>query len=301
VAQMKTRVAGRRAIRASGLSLVLALATAAPAFAQFSQPMSVPPPGPAATAQIPMLRNVGIDQKLDNAVPLDTPFVDETGRDVRLAEYFGSRPVVLVLAYYECPMLCTQVINATVSSMLPLTFNAGQEFNVVVVSFDPGETPAMARAKRDDFLKRYGRPADSAGIHFLTGRQESIAALTAAVGFRYAYDASIDQYAHPAVITILTPKGHVSRYLFGIEFAPRDLRFALIDAAGDRIGTVIDQAMLFCYQYDPEKGSYGFAIMTAVRLGGLAIVAAIGAFIVVNLRRDRRQARAVSSAAAGTR
>ena len=290
-----------RAVRSGLGGLALAAVCAGPAFAQFSKPMSVPAPGPTATAEIPMLREVGIDQKLDSAVPLDTPFVDEEGRDVRLGQYFGARPVVLVLAYYQCPMLCTQVINATVSSMLPLTFNAGEEFDVVVASFDPGETPAMARAKRDDFLKRYGRPESASGVHFLTGRPESIDALTDAVGFRYAYDKDLDQFAHPAAMTILTPKGHVSRYLFGIDFAPRDLRFALIEAAGDRIGTVVDQAMLFCYQYDPETGSYGFAIMTAVRLGGILVVALIGAFIVVNLRRDRRQDRAVSSAAAGTR
>jgi protein SCO1/2 len=290
-----------RVVRSSLAGLALVAACAAPAFAQFSTPMSVPPPGPAATAQIPMLRTVGIDQKLDSPVPLDATFVDEAGRTVPLGTYFGSKPVVLVLAYYQCPMLCTQVINATVSSMMPLTFNAGQEFNVVVVSFDPGETPAMAETKRDDFLKRYGRSNAGAGVHFLTGRPDSIDALTKAVGFRYAYDTAIDQYAHPAAITILTPEGHVSRYLFGIEFAPRDLRFALVDASAGRIGTVVDQAMLFCYQYDPESGSYGFAIMTAVRLGGILMVVGIGAFIVVNLRRERRQERAVRSAAAGTR
>jgi protein SCO1/2 len=277
------------------------LGAIAPASAQTTAPLSVPPPGLAATAQIPMLRDVRIDQKLDSPVPLDAAFADEDGRDVKLGDYFGKRPVILVLAYYECPMLCTQVINATVSSMLPLTFSANQEFNVVVVSFDPGETPAMARRKRDDFLKRYGRPGAEAGIHFLTGRQTSIAALTDAVGFRYAYDPKIDQYAHPATITILTPLGHVSRYLFGIEFAPRDLKFALIDAASERIGNIVDQAMLFCYHYDPTTGTYGFAIMTAVRLGGLLTVGGLGAFILVTLRRDRRQARAVKATAAGTR
>ncbi|MEO7191859.1 MAG: SCO family protein [Vicinamibacterales bacterium] len=291
----------RSLVQPSVLGLSLLLLTATASVAQMSAPMSVPPPGLAATAQIPMLRDVRIDQKLDNPVPLDVPFVDESGRTVKLGDYFLKRPVVLVLAYYECPMLCTQVINATVSSMKPLTFNANEEFNVLVVSFDPGETPAMARAKRDDFLKRYARPGHDDGIHFLTGRQSSIDALTDAVGFRYAYDKAIDQYAHPAVMTVLTPKGHVSRYLFGIEFAPRDLRFALIDAASERIGNIVDQAMLFCYHYDPETGTYGFAIMTAVRIAGLLTVGGLGTFIFVTLRRDRRQARAVASTAAGTR
>jgi protein SCO1/2 len=208
---------------------------------------------------------------------------------------------VLVLAYYECPVLCTQVINGVVSSMLPLGFNAGGEFDVVVVSFDPGETPAMAEAKRKDFLRRYGRPGTDGGIHFLTGRESSIAALTSAVGFRYAYDEAIDQWAHPAVITLLTPRGHVSRYLFGIEFAPRDLQFALIEASDNQIGSVVDQAMLFCYNYDPETGRYGFAIMTAVRAAALLTLALLGGSIFVTLRRDRRKGSAVRSAATGLR
>lgn len=279
----------------------LAMIAAASAWAQPSAPMSVPPPGHPATAAIPMLKDVGIDQKLDSAVPADIPFVDHNGRDVRIGSYFGARPVVLVLAYYECPVLCTQVINGVVSSILPLTFNAGREFDVVVVSFDPGETPAMAAAKRADFVRRYGRSGTDAGIHFLTGRESSIAALTQAVGFRYAYDEAIDQWAHPAVITLLTPQGHVSRYLFGIEFAPRDLRFALIEATDNKIGTVIDQAMLFCYNYDPETGRYGFAIMTAVRGAGLLTLVLLGTFIVVTLRRERRQHKAVHATATGPR
>jgi len=291
---------GWRLGRAGVASVMLAMGVVSVA-GQPSAPMSVPPPGLAATAAIPMLREVGIDQKLDSPIPLSTPFVDETGADVTLARYFGSRPVVLVLAYYECPMLCTQVINAAASSMVALTFDAGRDFDVLVVSFDPGETPALAAGKRDAFLKRYGRPASASGIHFLTGRQASIDALTKAVGFRYAYDAKIDQFAHPAVITILTNEGHVSRYLFGIEFAPRDLKFALMEASAGKIGTVVDQAMLFCYHYDPETGSYGFAIMTTVRVAGLLTLGILGAFIVVNLRRDRRQDKAVTSTATGTR
>jgi protein SCO1 len=291
---------GRGGVGAAVLSVMLGVA-AASASAQPSAPMSVPTPGTPATAQIPMLRDVGIDQKLDSAIPLDTPFVDEAGRDVMLAQYFGQRPTILVLAYYECPMLCTQVINAVASSILPLTFNAGREFNVLVVSFNPGETPSLAAAKRDAFLKRYGRPGTESGVHFLTGRESSIATLTKAVGFRYAYDKAIGQYAHPAAITILTPDAHVSRYLFGIEFAPRDLKFALMEAGDRKIGTAIDQAMLFCYHYDPETGTYGFAIMTTVRIAGLLTVGGLGAFIWVTLRRERRQDKAVKSTATGTR
>jgi protein SCO1/2 len=288
-------------VRRSLLSLALIAGAAVPAFAQVTKPLSVPPPGQPATAVIPALRDVGIDQKLDARVPLDLPFVDDAGRDVRLGDYFGERPIILVLSYYECPVLCTQVLNGVVSSMLPLTFTAGQDFEVVAVSFDPGETPGMARGKRDDFIRRYGRPGSERGIHFLTGRESSIAALTSAVGFKYAYDEKIDQYGHPAAITLLTRDGRVSRYLFGIEFAPRDLRFGLIDAAENRIGTVVDQAMLFCYNYDPETGTYGFAIMTAVRLAGLLTLAVLGSFIVMTLRRERRQRPAVGSTATGIR
>jgi protein SCO1/2 len=172
---------------------------------------------------------------------------------------------------------------------------------VIVASFDPGETPAMAAAKRETFLKRYGRPGTEAGVHFLTGRESSIEGLTKAVGFRYRYDPKIDQYAHPAAITILTNEGKVSRYIFGIEYAPRDVKFALMDAAQQKIGSVVDQAQLFCYHYDPETGTYGFAIMTAVRVAGALTLGGLGAFIVVTLRRERRQDKAGKSTATGTR
>ena len=292
----------RRVVLCGTLALGLVVSGVVSAAAQPSRPVSVPVPGSAATEQIPMLKEVGVDQsKLDSQVPLDAVFVDETGREVRLGEYFGhGRPVALVLAYYECPALCGQIINATASSMMPLEFDAGREFDVLVVSFDPGETPAMARGKRQAFLDRYGRQGSEAGVHFLTGRQESITALADAVGFRYRYDASIDQYAHPSVLTVLTPEGHVSRYLFGIEFAPRDLRFALVDASSGGVGTVVDQAMLFCYLYDPTTGRYGFAVMNAVRIAGLLTLAGLGTFIMMSLRRERR-AKAAQSAATGVR
>jgi protein SCO1/2 len=263
--------------------------------------MSVPPPGMAASAQIPILREVGIDQKLGGRVPLDTRFTDETGRDVPLGDYFGRRPVVLALVYYECPMLCTQVLNGLVGSLEALSFLPAREFEVVIVSFDAGETPALAAAKKATYVRRYGRPEAAPGMHFLTGRPEAIAALTEAVGFRYAYDPAIDQYAHPAAITVLTAEGRVSRYLFGIEFAPRDLRLALVEAADDQIGGVLDQALLFCYHYDPETGTYGFAVMNLIRLAGLLTVGLTGAFIVLSLRRERRGRRASAHLPTGSR
>jgi protein SCO1/2 len=294
---------GRLMARGAVLGLWLAGMGVVSLSAQPSRPMSVPAPGSPATEQIPMLRDGGVDQaKLNSQVPLDAMFVDHTGRDVRLGDYFtGDRPVALVLAYYECPALCGQVISATASSMIPLDFDASEDFDVLVVSFDPGETPAMARDRREAFLKRYGRPGTDRGVNFLTGRQESIAALTDAVGFKYKYDPAIDQFAHPSVLTVLTPQGRVSRYLFGIEFAPRDLRFALIDASNGAIGTVVDQAVLFCYLYDPTTGSYGFAVINAVRAAGLLTVLGLGAFILMSLRRERRQGSAVKTAATGIR
>jgi protein SCO1/2 len=291
----------RSVFRLSLLGVWLAGSAVVSVDAQPSAPLSVPPPGPAALEQIPILKDAGLEQKLDNQVPLDTPFVDEDGRDVTLRQYFGQRPVILALVYYECPMLCTQVLNGLVGSLEALPFNAGQEFDVVAVSFDAGETPAMAKAKREAYLKRFGRQGDTRGVHFLTGREPSIQALTQAVGFRFAYDPAIDQYAHPALVTVLTPAGRVSRYLFGIEFSPRDLRLALVEAADSRIGSVVDQALLFCYHYDPQSGKYGFAITNVVRLGGILTVAGLGTFILVNLRRERRQDSAVRRTVTGTR
>jgi protein SCO1/2 len=282
--------AWRTALRATGCALAV-LAAAAPVLAQPSAPRYVLPPGDPASKQIPALREVGIDQKLDGRVPLDLEFTDETGRTVRLGDYFGTRPVLLALVYYECPMLCTQVLNGLVGSLEALAFNPGREFEVVVLSFDPGETPALAALKRRTYLKRYGRAGTEAGWHFLTGREPAIRALADAVGFRYAYDEAIDQYAHPAAITILTGDGRVSKYLYGIEFAPVDLRLAMVEATDGRIGTAVDQALLFCYHYDPETGKYGLVVMNLIRTGAVLTLVALGAFILVALRRERRSQR----------
>ena len=270
--------------------------------AQPSRPLSVPPPGKAATEQIPMLKEVGIDQKPNAQLPLDTEFTDEHGATVTLKQYFGQRPVVMALVYYGCPMLCTQVLNGLAGSLQGMSYTVGQEYDVLVVSFDPGETPAMAAERKKDFLRRYIRDANPANVHFLTGRDASIRAVTSAVGFRYAYDKAIDQYAHPAAITVLTADGRVSRYLYGVEFAPRDLKLALVEASEGRIGTVVEQALLFCYHYDPETGKYGFVIMNVVRAAGALTVILLAGSIFVALRRERRRASAVApTASTGTR
>ncbi len=236
------------------------------------------------------LEGVGFDQKLDAALPLDLPFRDQAGREVELGEYFGERPVVVALVYYECPMLCTLVLNGLVSSMKALDFLPGRDFDVVAVSFDPREKPELALAKRAAYLERYARPGTEDGFHFLTGDATAIDALTRAAGFRYSFDQASGQFAHPAGILVATPEGRIARYLFGADFAPRDLRLALVEAAAGRIGTVTDQVLLFCYHYDPASGRYTTAVMNLIRAGGVATALTLGLFVTVMWRRERKAA-----------
>jgi protein SCO1/2 len=245
------------------------------------------PAGRTAADRPGLLAKIGLDQKLDAQVPLDLAFLDEQANPVTLRQYFGRRPVILALVYYECPMLCTQVLNGLVSAVGVLTFDVGREFEIVTVSFNPRETPGLARAKKAAYLERYGRPGADAGWHFLTGQPEAITRLTDAVGFRYAYDEDTAQFAHATTIIVLTPEGRVSRYFYGIEYAPRDLRLGLVEASRNRIGTALDQALLLCYHYDPSEGKYGVAIMNLVRFGGVLTLAAIGSFLFIALRRER--------------
>ncbi len=244
-------------------------------------------PGDAASAKPGMLSKIGIDQRLNNQVPLDLAFVEESGREVRLGEYFGRRPVMLALVYYECPMLCTQVLNGLVSALGTLKFDVGREFDVVAVSINPKEGPGLATQKKAAYLERYGRPQTAAGWHFLTGKEEHIRRLAEAVGFRYEYDATIGQYAHGAGVELLTPNGVVSRYFYGIEYSPRDIRFGLIEASEERIGTPVDDVLLLCYHYDPSTGKYGATALGMVRVGAVATILAFLVFLVVSLRRER--------------
>jgi protein SCO1/2 len=235
------------------------------------------------------LRDVGIDQKLDGQVPLDLRFRDESGQSVVLASYFDGRPVILALVYYECPMLCTLVLNGLVSALRTLSFNAGDEFQVVTVSVDPEETAELAAAKKGTYLRSYGRSGAEAGMHFLTGEPEAIQSLAQSLGFRYKYLPDVDEYAHGAAIMVLTPKGRIARYFYGVEYPPRDLRLALIEAAEDRIGSPVDQLLLYCYRYDPSSGRYTAAVMNIVRLGGVLTVVALASFMLVMWRRDTRE------------
>jgi protein SCO1/2 len=245
-------------------------------------------PGMVASAVPAALREIGFDQNLDQRLPLDTGFADERGRTVRLGDYFGKRPVVLLFAYYECPMLCTQVINGLASALAVLSLEPGSDFEIVTVSFDPRDTPATARAKKAAYIERYKRPGADAAWHFLTGDQAAIDAVTKAAGFRYVWDQSTKQFAHPTGVIVLTPDGHLARYLFGIEYGPRSLRLAIVDASAGKVGSPVDALLLYCYHYDPMTGRYGLSIMRAIRIAGGATVLALGTFIIVMLRRDRR-------------
>ncbi len=267
-------------MRATTLAVLLGFVPALAA----AQMGSVPPPRPATPG---VLQEVGFDQRLGETVPLDLAFKDEAGRDVRLSDYFGEKPVVLSLVYYKCPMLCTISLNGLAGALEVLSFVPGQEFEVVTVSFDPTETPVLAAAKKKAYLARYKRPGAHAGWHFLTGPKESVEALTHAVGFRYVWDEATKQFAHPAGLLVLTPEGRISHYLFGVEYAPTDLRLALVDAAGGRIGTPVDQLLLYCYQYDPQTGRYSAAILNLVRVAGALTVLGLGAFILTASRRRR--------------
>ena len=247
--------------------------------------------GAPASALPRALREVGFDQKLNERVPLDISFRDETGRAVRLGDYFGARPVVLALVYFDCPMLCTQVLSATASALNLMSIDAGTDFEVVAVSFDPRETPVQAAARKRVTLERYDRddhPRAAAGWHFLTGDKPAIDRLTAAAGFRYAWDEPTRQFAHPAGVVVLTPDGRLARYLFGIEYGPRDLRLAIVEASEGRIGSAVDTILLYCYHYDPMTGRYGLLVMRLLRLAGAATVLGIGSFVFLMLRRERR-------------
>lgn len=243
---------------------------------------------PVGDARPPILREVAYDQRLNEQVPLDAVFRDEAGREVRLGQFFGSKPVILTLVYYECPMLCTVVLNGLVQSLDRLPFEAGKEFDIVTISFNPRETPTLAAAKKQNYLERYKRPGAAAGWHFLTGDEASIRRVTEAVGFHYAYDPERKEYAHAAGIVVLTPDGRISHYFYGVEFPPRDLRLGLVEASERKIGSPVDQLLLYCYHYDPRTGKYGAAVMNVMRLGGSVTVLLLASFIVVSRWRERR-------------
>jgi protein SCO1/2 len=249
-----------------------------------------PPPAPGLPADrtpTPLAR-VAFEQRLGAPLPLDVPFRDEDGRTVRLGAYWGRKPVVLALVYYACPMLCTEVLNGLASALDVLDESVGEEFDVVTISFDPRETPVMAAGKKKAYLDRYKRPTAAAGWHFLTGDEASIKAVTDAAGFQYAWDAKTEQFAHATGVIVTTPDGRLSRYFFGIDFAPRDLKFALIESSNGQVGRLADKLLLYCYHYDPSSGTYGLVVTRLVRAGGVVTLLALVGFVVVSLARERR-------------
>ena len=246
-------------------------------------------PGSPSTGLPTALRDIKIEQKLDQQLPLDLVFRDESGQQVKLGQYFGAKPVVLAFVYYDCPMLCTQVLNGMVTSFRVLPFQIGNEFEVVTVSFDPRETSALAARKKKvyvDYLPEKMRANASNGWHFLTGDPENIAKLTDAAGFRYRYDEATKQFAHASAIMVTTPQGKLSRYYYGIDYPPRDLRLGLIESSENKIGSPVEQLLLYCYHYDPATGKYGVAIMRVMRVAGVITVLGILAMLLLLKARN---------------
>lgn len=237
--------------------------------------------------QAALLRDVKFDQRLGEQVDLVLPFVDESGTAVKLADYFGKRPVVLVLAYYRCPMLCNQVLRGAVKAIDASGLRGGQDYDVVVVSFDPHDTPREAAELKKTILGRSGDDAKN-GWHLLTGSAENSARLAEQVGFQFQYDERSGQYAHAAGLIVLTPTGEISRYFYGIDFPPRDLRLGLVEASASKIGNRVDQILLYCFHYDPLTGRYGLAIFNALRVAGVTFVFALGSYIALTLHRERK-------------
>jgi len=260
---------------------LLLLALSASALAQgmagiMSPPANVRPPG---------LEGVGIEQRLNQQLPLDLAFRDETGKPVRLGDYFGKKPVILTLVYYHCPMLCNEVLTGLVGSLKAVPFDIGKEFDVLTVSFDPHDTPADATEKKADYIKRYRRAGAADGWHFLSGPQESIDALTKAAGFRYQYDTKTEQFAHTTAIIVVTPEGKIAQYYYGVEFPPRDLRLAMVQASQNRIGTLTDQAILYCFHYDPKTGKYSMIVSRVIQIAGGLTILTLGTVLLVLFRR----------------
>jgi protein SCO1/2 len=276
------RAKHRRSILSAQLPLICAL-LAGSAAAQMNNGIMSPP----ANTRPPKLENVGIEQHLNTQIPPGLIFRDDTGQTVRLGDYFGHKPLILNLVYYNCSMLCGEALAGLASAMRLIKFDVGNEFDVVTVSFDPRETPDVAAVKKKDFVGRYGRAGAATGWHFLTGPPDSVNALTKAVGFQYQYDPKINQFAHATAIMVLTPQGRISRYFYGVEFPPKDLRMGLVEASQGKIGNAVDAVLLYCYHYDPETGKYGAIVGNILRLAAAATILILGIFLFIMWRLER--------------
>jgi protein SCO1/2 len=273
---------------------LLTLAIAFIAHADVSWSRTISAETPVVTPGAPPLEQVEISPRLGEQLPLDQSFVDSSGEQIQLRGCFAERPVILHLVYYECPMLCRLSADGLLKSLSTLSLELGKDFSIITLSFDPREGPELSARARELAVARCGKEPVERGWQFLTGDEASIKAVTEAVGFRYAFDESTGQFAHASGVFVLTPSGEISRYLSGIEYSPRDLRLALVEASDNKIGTFTDQVLMLCYMYDPIVGKYGFAIMTLVRVGGVATVACLAVSIFTMIRRDRRPSHSTS-------
>jgi len=253
--------------------------------AAWSQAMSRGILSPPTNVRPPGLQHVGIQQNLNEQIPADLTFTDDSGRAVKLGDYYGKKPLILNLVYFTCPMLCGEELNGLESALRILKFDVGKEFEVITVSFDPKDTPDAAAKKKAEILKRYKRAGAEQGWHFLVGNQDSIDKIAKAAGFEFEYDAKSNQFAHTTAIMVLTPQGKIAQYYYGIDYPPKDLRLALVDASQEKIGNVVDELLLYCYHYDPEKGKYSATIMRILRLAGVATLLCLGTLFIVLFRR----------------
>ena len=278
---------------------VLALASVAAAFAQPGNLLGPPAQSRMQDSNLKpalpgALQGIGIDQRLDYQIPLDLLFKDEAGREIPLSTFFKrGKPVILAPVYYRCPMLCTQILSGLAGSLKAVSLNPGKDFEIVAVSFDPKDTPETAQDKKQMYLKRYGRANSANGWHLLTGDQANITALMDSVGYHYKYDPATDQFAHASGIMVITPEGRLSRYFYGVEYAPTDVRLGLVEASRNKIGNAVDQILLFCYHYDPQTGKYGAVVMNMIRFAGASFTLVCGVFLFIFMRRDVRRDRRV--------
>lgn len=280
-----------------GILIVLASAVFAQKTEHYNSPLYSPKtydPGQSEGSSNGMpsaLKKVGIEQNLNSQLPLDAIFKDENGKEVRLGKYFGNgKPVILALVYYECPMLCNEVLNGLTGSLKGVSFDAGKDFDVVAISFDAreNEKPDLTKNKKISYVERYNRPGTADGWHFLTGKQSEIDKVTKAVGFHYNFDERTNQFAHAGGIMMATPEGKLSRYFYGIDYSPKDVKFGIMESSKDRIGNPVEQLYLYCYHYDPSSGKYGFAILNVLRLMGVATLLGLGLMFFIFWRRNKK-------------
>lgn len=287
-------IGARLAVFGAALTFIFAAPAAAQKAEHYNSPLYAPrtyDPSQTVSNGLPdALQKVGIEQRLGEQLPLQAEFKAEDGRSVRLGEYFkGNRPAILALVYYECPMLCNQILNGLTGTLKGISLDAGRDFDVIAISFDARENDkaGLAKNKKEAYLERYGRPGSEDGWHFLTGDQASIDAVTKAAGFSYKWDDASNQFAHASAIMVVTPDGKLSRYFYGIDYPPRDVKLSLVDSSENKVGTVTDQLLLYCYHYDPATGKYGLAILRIMRIAAIATLLGMGAMGFVFWRRSK--------------